>query len=169
MGLDMYIHKKNKRNKKEIHQYFEDIDYSKWQQDEVAYWRKANQIHRWFVENVQDGVDNCDYYKVSKEQLEELLDLCKEILDNVELIDGKVYNGYKVENGIKMPIYEEGKVITNKQMCEDLLPTQEGFFFGSTEYDQYYIDDIKNTVEQIEKIFDEVDFNKYELYYHSSW
>ena len=27
--------------------------------EELGYWRKANQIHRWFVENVQDGVDNC--------------------------------------------------------------------------------------------------------------
>jgi hypothetical protein len=25
----------------------------------VAYWRKANAIHSWFVQNVQDGVDEC--------------------------------------------------------------------------------------------------------------
>ena len=27
----------------------------------VAYWRKANAIHSWFVENCQDGVDECQY------------------------------------------------------------------------------------------------------------
>lgn len=26
----------------------------------VGYWRKANAVHKWFVENVQDGVDECD-------------------------------------------------------------------------------------------------------------
>ena len=25
----------------------------------VGYWRKANHIHRWFVENVQGGEDEC--------------------------------------------------------------------------------------------------------------
>ena len=25
----------------------------------VGYWRKANAIHKWFVDNVQDGIDEC--------------------------------------------------------------------------------------------------------------
>ena len=25
--------------------------------DQIASWRKANAIHKWFVDNVQDGVD----------------------------------------------------------------------------------------------------------------
>jgi len=41
--------------------------------EQVAYWRKANAIHRWFVENVQKGQDDCGYYLVSTEQLTELL------------------------------------------------------------------------------------------------
>ena len=32
-------------------------------EEEAGYWRKANAIHRWFVENVQKGEDDCrDYY-----------------------------------------------------------------------------------------------------------
>jgi hypothetical protein len=46
---------------------------------EVGYWRKANAIHRWFVANVQNGVDDCGTYPVSRDQLRELLRLCKEI------------------------------------------------------------------------------------------
>lgn len=42
-----------------------------------AYWRKANAIHGWFVENVQNGQDNCKEYYVAKEQLEELRELCQ--------------------------------------------------------------------------------------------
>ena len=44
---------------------------------EVGYWRKANQIHGWFVDNVQDGVDDCGTYQVSREKIAELLELCE--------------------------------------------------------------------------------------------
>lgn len=45
--------------------------------DQVGYWRKANHIHNWFVENVQDGEDDCRYHgEVTKEDLEELLVSC---------------------------------------------------------------------------------------------
>ena len=47
--------------------------------EEVGYWRKANQIHRWFVENVQDGVDNCGEYFVPISKLETLLELCEKV------------------------------------------------------------------------------------------
>ena len=52
--------------------------------EEVGYWRKANQIHRWFVENVQDNVDNCGEYFVPKVKLEELLELCLAVKLNHE-------------------------------------------------------------------------------------
>jgi len=49
---------------------------------EVGYWRKDNQIHKWFVDNIQDGVDECDNSFVSREKLKELLDLCKKVMAN---------------------------------------------------------------------------------------
>ena len=48
---------------------------------EAIYWRKSNQIHQWFVDNVQDGTDNCGNYYVSREQLEELRQLILHVLD----------------------------------------------------------------------------------------
>ena len=42
---------------------------------EAMYWRKCNQIHKWFVDNVQEGGDNCGNYYVSRDQLEELRQL----------------------------------------------------------------------------------------------
>lgn len=47
----------------------------------VGYWRKAKAIHNWFVENVQDGKDDCSYYEVSKSKLIELRNLCQLVLD----------------------------------------------------------------------------------------
>src|SRR5690606_22029435 len=48
---------------------------------EVMYWRKANAIHKWFVENVQQGVDNCVEYFVSREDLQQRITECKEDLE----------------------------------------------------------------------------------------
>jgi len=45
-----------------------------------AYWRKSNQIHAWFVDNVQGGEDNCGEYYVSREKLMELLTTCQQAL-----------------------------------------------------------------------------------------
>jgi len=51
----------------------------------VGYWRKANAIHDWFVNNVQDGEDNCREYRVTLEQLRELRGLCEQILADQSL------------------------------------------------------------------------------------
>ena len=40
---------------------------------EIGYWRKANAVHSWFVENCQDGIDECQLSEVSREDLEDLL------------------------------------------------------------------------------------------------
>ena len=50
--------------------------------EEVGYWRKANAIHNWFVDNVQDGNDDCGYYWVGKEDLQKLLDVVDKTLKN---------------------------------------------------------------------------------------
>ncbi len=135
--------------------------------EEVGYWRKANQIHNWFVKNVQDGEDDCGEYSVSIDQLEELLNICKEVKKSSTLVDGAITNGYKYENGVKMPIVEEGKEIVNPEVAEDLLPTGSGFFFGSTDYDQYYMSDIDHTIAIIEAIIKEDNSDGY--CYQSSW
>lgn len=49
---------------------------------EAGYWRKANHIHKWFVDNVQRGEDDCKPYNVSREKLKELKKLCQEVINN---------------------------------------------------------------------------------------
>lgn len=93
----------------------------------VGYWRKANAIHNWFLENCAardkwaDPIDDCRPIEVPVEKLEELLDDCK-------------------------------KVLEDKSLATELLPTTDGFFFGSTEYDDWYFDDIEDTIDIIEPI-----------------
>jgi hypothetical protein len=100
----------------------------------VGYWRKANQIHKWFVDNVQKGNDDCKEYYVSEEKIKELYDLCTQINSNPE-------------------------------KAEELLPSHPGFFFGSYEYDEYYIKDIKHTIEILEPLLN----SDNSIYYSSSW
>lgn len=145
-----------------------DINKIKYIEEEAAYWRKANQIHKWFVDNVQDGSDDCKEYYVSRKQLEELLSLCKRIKGKCLLVDGEVNNGYTFdEGGNRVAIKEEGKVMINPGLAEELLPTGGGFFFGSTDYDEYYMSDIEETIVMLTAALK--DDRDVSFYYSSSW
>lgn len=117
--------------------------------EHVGYWRKANAIHNWFVENVQDGVDNCQKAYVSYKDLEALKEACeatKRILDQVP--SATVEDDYKV---------------WPQQLELPLVPT-EGFFFGSTKIDSWFYRDLEDTIKIIE------DLDKEGIYYYqSSW
>ena len=174
MGLDMYLEKMPKikgysfdelikisnhiagyNTKEELEKYekYEEFkpyiqgrgDYINWfdLREEVGYWRKANAIHRWFVENIQNNEDDCGYYEISKEQLIELKEICERILEATDKDFEDVASG--------------------------LLPTQSGFFFGSTDYDEWYKEDIKSTLEIISKVLEETDFENNYIMYTSSW
>jgi hypothetical protein len=146
MGLDMFLEVNrfvwyNERESdwvKSIERHFPELKGLEFKEISfgIGYWRKANAIHKWFVDNVQDGNDDCREYSVDKEQLQELLDICKAV---------------KVDNG----------------RAGDILPTQDGFFFGSTAYDEYYFQDIDKTIEILEKALSLPD--EYDFEYSSSW
>lgn len=112
---------------------------------DVGYWRKSNWVHKWFVDNVQGGEDNCERYCVEDEKLEELKNLCSKLLENKD-----------------------------EQEALKLLPPQGGFFFGATdtskqEFWKWYWLDLKETVEQLDRA---LEFGKKfyaTFYYQSSW
>lgn len=136
--------------------------------EEVGYWRKANHIHNWFVENVQGGTDDCDSYEVSREKIVELQGICKTVIENSKLVDGKISNGSTLHNGKWEPIFEDGGIIKNPEIAMKLLPTSEGFFFGSTDYDEYYLEDVKYTLEICNQILSDFDFENDILFYRAS-
>ena len=100
----------------------------------VGYWRKANQIHRWFVDEVQDGEDDCRSYYVSREQLEDLFALC----DEVSVIHSNAEELLPVASGMFFGSYEYDEwyfeqVEDTKKMLRKILdnPKLSG-------YDLYY-------------------------------
>ena len=60
------------------------------------------------------------------------------------------------------------QVLANRELAKELLPSQSGFFFGSTEYDEYYFGDLQLTINQLEPWLDD-SRKQWDLYYHSSW
>ena len=154
MGLDMYLYASKytspaewrpEDERKKFKEILKAIDGEKFVDTDlpsvtvdlkVGYWRKANQIHQWFVDNVQDGNDNCAEYYVDRDKLIELRELCK------------------------LALKDKGK-------AEELLPTQSGFFFGSTEIDEWYFQDVNATIEIINRCLEMPD--TWTFKYQSSW
>lgn len=182
MGLDMYLAKRtfvgNKYRKPEEQAKVKLPKESKIQikterinsiVEDVAYWRKANAIHNWFVENVQNGEDDCKEYDVSSEDLKVLLALVDQVLSSSKLVEGKIKNGERFNKftGELEDIIEDGKYIEDPTVAEKLLPTTEGFFFGGTLYDQYYYDVLVYTKKTIEDLLNEDPAADYK--YQSSW
>lgn len=58
-------------------------------------------------------------------------------------------------------------VLDDKSKAESLLPSQSGFFFGGTEYDKYYFEDLQRTYDSLVAILEEPQVG--DFYYRSSW
>jgi hypothetical protein len=159
MGLDMYLTAErylgnymnpNERNRviealEGDHPPVRDTNPSATVQIDVAYWRKANQVHDWFVQRVQGGEDNCQKYFVSIEDVRSLVATCEELL-----------------------------VKRDPEQAEEELPTTSGFFFGNTEYNDWYWQDLEDTVNQLRPVLDWFDENDkrrmdWDLHYRASW
>jgi hypothetical protein len=150
MGLDMYLYRReylsnyswgadNEKEKAAFQSIVEAIGIEPTDQSPhihvevcVAYWRKANQVHKWFCD-LDGGRDECQNIYVT------LRDLC-------------------------------ASVISQPAMAANVLPTQPGFFFGSYDYDEWYMEDMKNTVDQLDKILEAVPEGGWtDFIYRASW
>ena len=158
MGLDMYLTKRT---------YVQNWDYMKESEknyvsvkgadekhikpervqyiiEQLCYWRKANHIHKWFVDNIQGGVDDGGEYTVSLPELKQLMDVCYEVM-------------------------------TDNSKAEELLPTSDGFFFGGTEYDEFYFTQTSDTYKILKELVEELESyntplnNSAWMYYRASW
>ena len=88
----------------------------------IAYWRKVNFIYAYFDNRGLLDHDS-ECAWVEKEDLEDIISKCDKVLEEKD--DG---------------------------VSDDLLPTQGGFFFGSTDYDKWYYADVKDTRKQLKKV-----------------
>ena len=108
----------------------------------VAQWRKANQIHKWFVDVCQNGEDDCRDAYVALELLYSLKEMCALVL-------------------------AEPTQLAEPTLAMTLLPVYEGFFFGGNEYDEWYFEQLKDVISVIDKIGKMGD--EWSFVYSSSW
>jgi len=106
MGLDMWLYEK--------------------EVTEVAYWRKSNAIHGWFVDTINDGVDDCTPIEVRKQDIILLRDLCESLIKTKDA-----------------------------ELAAEILPPTAGFFFGNDEIDEDYWLDIQETIDKLNTIIDQ--------------
>ena len=106
----------------------------------VGYWRKANAIHNFFVQNVGEDVDDCREMWVSRDVLVDLRERCAWVLRSDDM----------------------------EKMAEEMgLETVDGFFFGDTSYDEWYRDDLKLTIEICDHVLALPE--EYSIFYQASW
>jgi hypothetical protein len=153
MGLDMFLYAKRHLNDwnevdvakaDQIRELFpelpvpvEDISRAMIVQTQIGYWRKANHIHKWMVDNVQDGKDDCKYYSFYSDQRSALRAVCEAVL-------------------------------ADHTKAPSMLPTQSGFFYGDSQYGEWYFHDVQKTIGILDRC-DSLDDESWEFEYTSSW
>jgi len=109
----------------------------------IAQWRKDNQIHGWFVRNLQNDIDDCGKYVADKDTIE------------------------KLYMDLGSALYKK-----NNEKAEKLFPPTEGFFFGGNTMDEVYWGGLKYTYSIVKIVLEEMkraDNNNSTYYYISSW
>lgn len=157
MGLDMFLSAKislgdydfcpkEKEICENIYSLFEVGDWVKRDSSVVvsvpmAYWRKANAIHAWFVENIQGGEDACQESWVSTKALERLLFICKEVSKDHEKASALL----PVQAGFFFGSIEYGD-----------------WYFNQIEY-------TISTLERVLSFLETDNGKTFEIYYRASW
>lgn len=155
MGLDMYLTAEryvsewsNDELRTKLNSLSEGIS-STWGAEgityEVGYWRKSNQIHNWFVKNVQDGVDDCKKYHVSHEDILELYNTVCEVLNDRGLAS-------------ELLPTQSGFFFGGTDIDE--------WYFGDLENTKRILEPLVEMIQDEEKVKELYD---YDFYYHSSW
>ena len=95
---------------------------------EIAYWRKANQIRQWFVNHIEEF----------------------DVGDNGDY--------YQVTKKLLMELIDDCQtVLDDHNKASEIMPSSSGFFFGSTDYDEWYYKDLENTIERCSRVIEETD------------
>lgn len=144
----------------------------------VGYWRKANAVHAWFVNNCGKGVDECQEMYVSHEHLLKLKEECLQVLSSdipvkpavPRTIEVNGDNGLDIGSFISAGMAVESTLIGSEPVDDLPLSPVAGFFFGSTERDEWYFDTIKETLSLINDLIrDYPDEDGWRFSYRASW
>lgn len=111
-----------------------------------VYWRKANQVFRYLEKNI-GTIENCKEHVVPVDVVKNLLNTCIDVFDKAT----------------------DGTYVTNSEYASQKLPTRSGYFFGSTEYNEYYVMEIKWTIEELTNALEVFDPERHEFVFWAWW
>lgn len=161
MGLDMYLGARNQTG----------------EYQELGYWRKANAVHGWFVRECAGGVDECQEIIVPRDYLSRLRADCNNALANRENavpndITTRVHtqppnSGQELMDFIMNEMKAQQENIGTTLVSDDPLQPIAGFFFGSTSKDEWYYQDLLDTIDIIDKALALND--GWQIIYQASW
>jgi hypothetical protein len=156
MGLDMYLYKRTyvqnwEHNPPEQQHQIEvkkngvvrnDIKPNRicYITEQVAYWRKFNALHGWFVNECGGGIDECQNINVDEDKLVELLETLKKVSDNFTMakellppVQGFFFGGDEIDEYYKEDVNSTIKII--EELLEEHEQSKEhGLYSGDFEY-----------------------------------
>ena len=115
--------------------------------EEIGYFRKVN-----FLVSFFNYEENCSLQEITYEEVKWLKTACETVLGAY-----KESEEWRNREDASDYDYEDEPW---EDVADSYLPTQEGFFFGSTDYNEYYISDVREVKEWCEKVL--ADTNKEE-------
>lgn len=141
--------------------------------NEIIYWRKENHFHKFFCENGKATPNTSDWtgpYVISRDVIKDLLERIDTILAAKldKPITKNFSNGFTIEaDGKRTENFVELTIEYDDEVAEKLLPTQSGFFFGSTEYTRWYFESLLEAKDVLENYLK--NHSRARKFIYSSW
>ena len=153
-----------------------DIDFIKVRQrrKELSYFRKVNFLVKFFNDKIMmdyegtipDGLD----IPITKEWCEELLEKCNKIVDKYNELKASYIPDTNDDNTNLFESKEANNLFA--KFASEILPTMAGFFYGSTDYDEWYLNDVKDVIVHLHNNiipeFDKLDDDEY-IVFNADW
>ena len=160
MGLDMYLEKRT---------YIKNWSYDGAEQYETIVTKNKKKVEHIHSDRVKYVIEEVGYWRKFNalhywfvKNVQEGKDDCEE---------------YYVSNEkFKELLTTLKRIDLDNSLAEELMPTKPGFLFGGYEYDEWYFQDVKNTIKIVDNILREIesarkkeDYTSIEYLYRSSW
>ncbi len=150
MGLDMYLHKRTYVAAKYDHRNVNGIV-------ELTEGKDNKPIHVQ-LRRISEIIEEVGYWRKANH-------IHHWFVTNVQGGEDDCRDYYVSKKDFEKLLEDCKQVITNKDKAPEIMPTQVGFFFGGTDYDEYYFSEIEDTIKIVETAISEGG----DYYYHSSW
>lgn len=135
--------------------------------EEAIYMRKVNCVRKWCAENLENFEDN-GLTNFPKEKFKELIGVMHKTIIEAGL--SNIYGYFQcIQDGWfedeNWDLYKEAKAFLDVpenqerviEVADRLFPTSSGFFFGGTEYNEWYVVDLITYCYRFTEFYEDLD------------